>query len=63
MNITDVDDKIIRNSAQRGLSVKDYTAKYEQAFLEDSATLNIEQPDLVHATDHIQEMARVHRGA
>ncbi len=57
MNITDVDDKIIRNSARDGLSVKDYTAKYEKAFLEDSATLNIEQPILARATDHIQEMA------
>ncbi len=57
MNITDVDDKIIRNSAQEGLSVKQYTAKYEKAFLEDSATLNIEQPILARATDHIQEMA------
>src|SRR5258705_201370 len=58
MNITDVDDKIIRNSAQQGLSVKDYTAKYEKAFLEDSAALNIEHPLLVRATDHIQEMAQ-----
>ena len=58
MNITDVDDKIIRNSAQEGVSVKEYTAKYEKAFLEDSATLNIEQPVLARATDHIAEMAR-----
>jgi len=58
MNITDVDDKIIRNSAQQGLSVKDYTAKYEKAFLEDSSTLNIEPPVLVRATQHIEEMAR-----
>src|SRR5450755_1388297 len=58
MNITDVDDKIIRNSAQEGLSVKDYTAKYEKAFLEDSSTLNIEPPFLVRATEHIEEMAR-----
>ena len=58
MNITDVDDKIIRNSAQEGLSVREYTAKYEKAFLEDSATLNIEQPVLARATDHIAEMAR-----
>jgi cysteinyl-tRNA synthetase len=56
MNITDVDDKIIRNSAQEGLSVKDYTAQYEKAFLEDSATLNIEPPVLVRATEHIEEM-------
>jgi len=58
MNITDVDDKIIRNSAQKGLSVKDYTAKYEKAFLEDTSTLNIEQPILARATEHIEEMAR-----
>src|SRR6478736_922436 len=58
MNITDVDDKIIRNSAQEGLSVKDYTAKYEKAFLEDSSTLNIEQPILARATEHIPEMAQ-----
>src|SRR5437870_640014 len=57
MNITDVDDKIIRNSAKNGLSVKQYTAKYEKAFLEDAAALAIEQPILVRATDHIPEMA------
>jgi cysteinyl-tRNA synthetase len=57
MNITDVDDKIIRNSTRDGVSVKEYTAKYEKAFLEDTAALNIEQPILVRATDHIPEMA------
>ena len=57
MNITDVDDKIIRNSARDGVTVQQYTAKYAKAFLEDSATLNIDQPVLVRATDHIQEMA------
>jgi len=57
MNITDVDDKIIRNSAQAGLPVQQYTAKYEKAFLEDAAGLNIEQPELVRATEHIDEMA------
>jgi len=57
MNITDVDDKIIRNSAQAGIPVQQYTAKYEKAFLEDAAALNIEQPQLVRATEHIEEMA------
>jgi cysteinyl-tRNA synthetase len=57
MNITDVDDKIIRNSAKAGVSVKEYTAKYEKAFLEDAAALSIEQPILVRATDHIAQMA------
>src|SRR5579863_5191904 len=56
-NITDVDDKIIRNSARDDVSVQQYTAKYEKAFLEDIAALNIEQPILVRATEHIPEMA------
>ncbi len=59
MNITDVDDKIIRNAAREHKSVNDYTRTYEQAFLEDMHTLNLEQPErLVRATEHIQEMAR-----
>jgi len=57
MNITDVDDKIIRNAARDGVAVQQYTAKFVKAFLEDSATLNIEQPLLVRATEHINQMA------
>ncbi len=57
MNITDVDDKIIRNSARDGVSVQQYTAKYEKAFLEDAAMIGIEQPTLVRATEHIAAMA------
>jgi cysteinyl-tRNA synthetase len=58
MNITDVDDKIIRNSAKAGVSINEYTKKYTQAFLEDSDALNIEHPEIVRATEHIDEMAR-----
>jgi cysteinyl-tRNA synthetase len=57
MNITDVDDKIIRNAARDGVSVQQYTAKYEKAFLEDCALIGIEQPALVRATEHISQMA------
>ena len=58
MNITDVDDKIIRNAARDGVSVQDYTRKYKKAFQEDADSLNIERPELlVNATDHIEEMA------
>src|ERR1700733_6532633 len=53
MNITDVDDKIIRNSAAAGVSVKQYTAKYEKAFLEYAAALCIDKLILARATDHI----------
>ncbi|MGA1998641.1 MAG: cysteine--tRNA ligase [Terriglobales bacterium] len=63
MNITDVDDKIIRNAAKQGVSVQQYTKKYEQAFLEDSSFLNIEKPEIVvRATDHIKEMAGFIKG-
>ena len=58
MNITDVDDKIIRNANQRGVPIGDYTKKFEKAFLEDMETLGIEQPEqLSRATEHIPEMA------
>jgi cysteinyl-tRNA synthetase len=57
MNITDVDDKIIRNAARDGISVQQYTAKYVNAFLEDSRMISIEQPTIVRATEHIPEMA------
>ena len=57
MNITDVDDKIIRNAAQAGVSVQQYTAKYQKAFLEDAGTLHIEEPQIVRATENIPQMA------
>ncbi len=63
MNITDVDDKIIRNAARDGVSVQEYTKKYIKAFQEDADALNIERPEfLVSATDHIQEMAHFIKG-
>ena len=59
MNITDVDDRIIENSAKLGLSVRDYTKKYEDAFLEDSSWLNLQKPDFIaRATEHIPTMAK-----
>ncbi len=57
MNITDLDDKIIRNAARDRVTVQQYTKKYEKAFLEDSAMIGIEEPKLVRATEHIDEMA------
>jgi cysteinyl-tRNA synthetase len=57
MNITDVDDKIIRNAARDGVSVQQYTERYVKAFVEDSAVIGIEPPQFVRATDHIPEMA------
>jgi cysteinyl-tRNA synthetase len=62
MNITDVDDRIIQNAAAAGLSLRDYTDKYTQAFLDDMAMLNMERAEhLVRATDHIDDMVALVR--
>ncbi len=58
MNITDVDDKIIRNAAAAGQPIGAYTAPYEEAFFADLDALRIERPELIaRATDHIPQMA------
>src|SRR5215471_15478048 len=57
MNITDIEDKIIRDAAAAHKSISDFTAVYTQAFLEDTAALRLERPErLVKATDHIPDM-------
>jgi cysteinyl-tRNA synthetase len=57
MNITDVDDKIIRNAAAAGVPIAEYTAKYERAFFEDLDALNVEHPEhFSRATQCIPEM-------
>jgi cysteinyl-tRNA synthetase len=62
MNVTDVDDRIIQNARESGMSLKDYTARFTQAFLEDSRSLHIELPELMpRATDHIGEMVALIR--
>ncbi len=57
MNITDVDDKIIRNAAAANMPIAEYTAKYEEAFFEDLDALRCERPEVVaRATENIPEM-------
>jgi len=57
MNVTDVDDKIIRNAVAQHKSLNEYTEIYTRAFLEDCATLRLERPEkLTPATEHIQDM-------
>jgi cysteinyl-tRNA synthetase len=58
MNITDVDDKIIRNAVAQGKSLSEYTEIYTKAFLDDCAILRLERPErIARATEHIPEMA------
>ena len=57
MNVTDVDDKIIRNALAAKQPIGEYTARFEKAFFEDMAALGIERPEHVpRATEHIAEM-------
>jgi cysteinyl-tRNA synthetase len=57
MNITDVDDKIIRNASEAGIPIGEYTKRYVEAFFEDLEALRIERPEQVpRATEHIPRM-------
>ncbi len=54
MNVTDVEDKIIRRVRETGKTLQEYTGNYKSAFLEDLRTLNCSSPHhLPHATDYI----------
>ena len=57
MQFTDVDDKTIKGARAKNLPLKDYTAVFGKAFLEDAKTLNIETPERTpNATDFIPSM-------
>src|SRR6202171_1601320 len=60
MNLTDVDDRIIQKSAAAGVSIREYTDKYIQAYLEDRIALNLEPPEhIARATEHIDDMVKL----
>jgi cysteinyl-tRNA synthetase len=57
MNLTDIDDKTIKGSQQQGISLKEYTKPYIEAFFNDLDTLRIERAEhYPAATDHIDDM-------
>ena len=57
MNVTDVDDKIIRNAGAAGKPIGEYSAKFEQAFFDDMKALGCETPEAIaRATENIPEM-------
>jgi len=57
MNITDIEDKIIRHAAAAKQSIYEYTEKYTEAFLEDTASLRLQRAEhIVKATDCIDDM-------
>ena len=60
MNITDVDDKIIRDAAAAGIPIGEYTPRFVQAFFEDMEALRIERPEqIARATEHIPRMVEL----
>ncbi len=56
-NVTDVDDKIIRRAAERGISTKELTDEFARAMQEDMKSLGCLSPTHEpHATEYISEM-------
>jgi len=57
MNITDIDDKIIKRVRENKTSLRDFTSKFETAFFDDLKTLNCRHPHQTpRATAHLSEI-------
>jgi cysteinyl-tRNA synthetase len=57
MNITDVDDKIIKRVREAGMPLPEFTGKFEAAFFDDLKALNCRLPQRTpRATEHIAEI-------
>lgn len=57
MNITDIDDKIIKKSIEIGEEFTTIARKYEEEFLSDMDNLNVEQPDvLTRVSEYMEEI-------
>ena len=53
MNVTDVDDKIIRGAAAAGVGIGELTERWTDRFLADARILGMTDPDVVpKATEH-----------
>ncbi|MFP4459360.1 MAG: cysteine--tRNA ligase [Candidatus Zixiibacteriota bacterium] len=60
MNLTDVDDKTIKNSIKEGKELSEYTKKFKEAFFDDLDTLGIERAEVYPAaTEHIDAMVEM----
>jgi cysteinyl-tRNA synthetase len=57
MNITDIDDKIIRGAAAQDISIGDLAKRWTDRFLADAAALRMTPPEVLpRATEHIPEI-------
>lgn len=60
MNLTDIDDKIIRSCNETHIPLKKYTEPFIHSFFTDLDRLNIERAEIYPAaTDHIAEMVKL----
>jgi cysteinyl-tRNA synthetase len=60
MNLTDIDDKIIRKSRAEGIPLAQYTERFRQAFFDDVAALGMERAEhYPAATAYIDAMVRM----
>lgn len=60
MNITDIDDKTIRDSIKEGVALQEFTEKYTKFFLEDLETLSIVPADhIAPISGLIDEMVEI----
>src|SRR5574341_39172 len=60
MNLTDIDDKIIKGSQAEGISLAEFTYRYKKVFFEDLKTLKVEPAEVYpEATRHIPEMVGI----
>jgi cysteinyl-tRNA synthetase len=63
MNITDIDDKTIKDSIKNDINLRDFTQTYIDFFFEDLAKLNIVKADNVsRISDLIDVMAEIING-
>ncbi len=63
INITDIDDKIIKRSAEEGRGWKEVATEYTTAYLDVMRRLKVEEPEIrPRATDHIPEMIALVKG-
>lgn len=63
MNITDIDDKTIRDSGREGVSLREFTDRYTRSFLKGIDLLNIKRATVYpKATENILEMIEFIQG-
>jgi len=58
MNITDIDDKMIKRAKEEKTTIEEIAARYEKIFMDDMRAMNVSVDEIkfVRATEHLREM-------